>query len=285
MIASNHLRHRLNRDGYVVVPRFLPPERLHYLAHVAETVRGRPVADSLGRDRYTGHVTEMAELPQLAEALSWPDHFNLLREIGFHDPRWFMAFLLQKPPGSAGLYWHQDWWGWRERSSYYPAPPLLFMMFYLVDTGPRNGCLRVLPGTHLRQHPLHRASALADYTSPSSFTAPELFSHAKGEVNVPVSAGDLVIRDARLLHATHANCSPEWRPMLSLSVAGNYRALGRSVRRTMEVKRPKIEKVWSTQQWEQVRDAMCLGPAGGEMLPIDRTPSFQPLSVSMTTTT
>ena len=28
-------------------------------------------------------------------------------------------------------------------------------MYYLVDTTPENGCLRVLAGSHLKRHPVH----------------------------------------------------------------------------------------------------------------------------------
>jgi len=268
-------RQRLEDDGYLVVPHFLSDERVRLLIAIAASARASSAPDLLGRDRYAGRVSEMAELPDLADVLRWPEHFGLLKQLGFIDPKWFMAFLLQKPPGGDALYWHQDWWGWGHELSYNRSPPLMFMMFYLVDTTPENGCLRVLPGTHVKPHPLHEATALPDYISDSSFDAPELFGRVEGEIDVPVSAGDLVIRDARLLHATHANRSGQWRPMLSISVAGAYATLPPAIRRTMEIKRPKIEKSWPASLWEQVKNDLCICRTDGTALQIDRVPNFR----------
>ena len=38
----------------------------------------------------------------------------------------------------------------------------LFLMVYLVDTTPANGCLRVLPGSHLRKIPLDDELGMED---------------------------------------------------------------------------------------------------------------------------
>ncbi|WP_153316573.1 phytanoyl-CoA dioxygenase family protein [Sinorhizobium medicae] len=275
LIEPPPTRQRLEDDGYLVVPRFLSDERVRLLDAIAAAARTSCAADHLGRDRYAGRVAEMAELPQLADVLCWPEHFELLKRLGFADPKWFMAFLLQKPPGGEALYWHQDWWGWRHHLSYNRAPPLMFMMFYLVDTTSDNGCLRVLPGSHVKPHPLHEVTALADYISYSSFDVPELFGRVEGEIDVPVSAGDLVIRDARLLHATHVNRSAQWRPMLSISVAGAYANLPSVIRRTMEIKRPKIEKTWPPSLWDQVKNDLSICPSAGTALKIDRVPNFR----------
>ena len=43
-----------------------------------------------------------------------------------------------------------------EPRAYSDLPPQLFAMFYLTDTSPRNGCLRVIPGSHRKRHRLLR---------------------------------------------------------------------------------------------------------------------------------
>ena len=56
------------------------------------------------------------------------------------------------------LFWHRDWWGWNHPVSYGdPVPQQVFLMYYTVDTTPGNGCLRLIPGSHLERHPMHDA--------------------------------------------------------------------------------------------------------------------------------
>jgi len=274
--ASNfRLREDLRRNGYCIVPDFLDERRLASLQHIAAKARRKPVAAPRDRDAYTGHVTELGDMPDLASLLCWARPFALLRELGFTDPRWFMAFLMQKPPGGLGLYWHQDWWGWSDPISYQDAPPLLFLMVYLVDVTPANGCLRALPGTHISACDLHVSAPQDSYVDMGDGPGDGLFSLQQGEVDVPVRKGDLIVRDARMLHATHPNHSPRWRPMIMISVAPNFRSLPEPMRRTMEIKRPKLERRWPNESWDMVHDKMSVGPSAGDALPIIRVPDFR----------
>lgn len=244
------------------------------LAAVAAKVRERAPAEIFKRDVYSGLVAELSEVPDLAEVLCWTEPFDLLRDMGFSDPKWFMAFLIQKPPWAPRLYWHQDWWGWADPETYLNQPLLLFFMLYLVDVTPTNGCLRVLPGSHRTEHELHRRSALADHLGYDGADSDPLLAFAPGERDVPARKGDLIIRDARLLHATHANATDAWRPMLSLSVAPDFGSLSLPIRRTMEIKRPKIERRWSDVAWRRVAPHMSLGPREGQASPLVRIPDF-----------
>ncbi|MEC8595240.1 MAG: phytanoyl-CoA dioxygenase family protein [SAR324 cluster bacterium] len=55
---------------------------------------------------------------------------------------------ISKPPKSPALFWHQDWWDWNEPSSFTYQMAQVFVMIYLKDTTPQNGCLRVIPGSN-----------------------------------------------------------------------------------------------------------------------------------------
>jgi hypothetical protein len=46
----------------------------------------------------------------------------------------------------------KDTWYWDEELAYGQNPAQVFVMLYLQDTSASNGCLRVLPGTHLQWH-------------------------------------------------------------------------------------------------------------------------------------
>ena len=107
-------------------------------------------------------------------------------------------------------------------------------MYYLVDTDRQNGCLRLIPGSHLNRHPLHQY--IPEYeNNVKRFNRAEelnhsLFQPAEGEVDVPVKAGDLVIGDARLFHSAHSNQSKTWRTVLTLWYWPDFNAMPESVR-------------------------------------------------------
>ena len=104
------------------------------------------------------------------------------------------------------------------------VPPQVFLMYYLTDTSRENGCLRVIPGSHTRHNPLH--DVLAEPHSEVLGRAESLdraeFGRRPDEVDVPVRAGELVIGDARLLHASHPNGSDRHRTVLTLWYQPDY---------------------------------------------------------------
>ena len=62
-------------------------------------------------------------------------------------------------------------------------------MYYLTDTTPHNGCLRVIPGSHRKRHRLHDQASpmytdeLRTYANPENIA----FQLAEGEIDVPVN--------------------------------------------------------------------------------------------------
>src|SRR5262249_17262717 len=155
--------------------------------------------------------------PVFPRLFTWPKALEALAALGFPQPKWWSAFLLSKAPHAPALYWHQDWWAWDHPCSADPIPQQLFLMYYLTDTCVENGCLRGPPGTHRRRIPLHDElpDAHSEATYQASMDTP-LFRRHREEVDVPVRAGDLVIGDARLLHAAHANQTDRRRSCLTL---------------------------------------------------------------------
>lgn len=267
-----HRAHELFVDGYCVIDDVLGQEDLARLRAIcgAQTVDAER---KFPGDGFLGHVTDVSALPELGWFVGLEQHYALLRALGCPDPKWFMGFVIQKPPHSPGLYWHQDWWGWSDEVSFGDRPPLLVLAFYLRDVGTENGCLRVLRGTHRRRHALHAemgrtAELLGD---DGERRAHPLLASLPDAVDVPVRAGDMVVQDARLLHATHPNASPDWRPMIFLSVIPDMAWLSEAVQATVEIKRPKVERSWPAQHYDLVcaRQARYHGTAAPA--PINRT--------------
>jgi ectoine hydroxylase-related dioxygenase (phytanoyl-CoA dioxygenase family) len=133
---------------------------------------------------------------------------EIMDELGLGDFKAGGAFqIISKPAAGPPLYWHQDWARWDDPLSLSPWPQQVFLNWYLSDTYPENGCLRVIPGSHLKRFDLH--DQLVPPHEGGGYDVEEtnewMFLDHPDAVDVPVRTGDLVIADARLLHGTHAN--------------------------------------------------------------------------------
>ena len=88
--------------------------------------------------------------------------------------------------------------------------------WYLTETNVRNGCLRVLPGSHLRRMDIHE-HLVAPHEG-GGYEVEEsnewMFMRHPDAIDVPVQPGQLLIGDARMLHGTHPNRSGERRTVL-----------------------------------------------------------------------
>jgi len=164
-----------------------------------------------------GSLIHLADNPEYADVIAAPALSTLFRECGATDLRFTGGFLISKPGGGPPLFWHQDWWGWDDASAYQPRAQQLFAMIYLTDTSIENGCLRVIPGSHRRDHGLHHldtahSEGMQGFRDPSN----PAYADDPDQVAVPVKAGDVLIGDARLIHGAFANRTDEERPLLTL---------------------------------------------------------------------
>lgn len=154
-----------------------------------------------------------------ADLVADPNVCAALGELGFHQPRFGHGRIISKPPHSPQLYWHRDGRFWNDPTALTPLPRQVFLMFYLVDTTPANGCLRVVPGSHLRSHPMDHVVGVSGRTSEQQrFANPDhpSFGTMVGEIDVPLKSGDCVVGYSELLHSAHSNTSEEKRTCLTM---------------------------------------------------------------------
>jgi hypothetical protein len=226
----------LRERGSCVFPRLIEPELIAELAHVAVERAGRQTREEAERQRYTGSLIGLELEPAFARLIAHPGILAALARLGWPRPRYMNGYIISKPAGGPGLYWHQDWWGWDHPLSYEPAPPMLFAMCYLTDTRRENGCLRAIPGSHRRRHRLHDLlpDAHTDHSDRGDGAGPEHAIVAE-EADIAVRAGDLVLGDARMLHATHANRSAARRTVITMWYIPDFAGLPEAMR--MEIAR------------------------------------------------
>ena len=176
---------------------------------------------------------------------------NAFKRIGYTNPKWSSGYIIGKSPNSAPLYWHNDWWAWDDPISLEADPAMLFVMFYLTDTNKKNGCLRVIPGSHLEYNKIHKIiknhhSYYRLYKDPSD----PVFDIVDDEIEITSSVGDVILGDSRLLHAAHANKSNEMRVVITLWYYPNFDHLPDHIKASSEHKWPKN---WSSKSKEKLQ--------------------------------
>lgn len=191
----------LKTDGYCVVPNILDSQMLQALR---DRMNDRELSKTPDENFSNAGAFVVARYndPLIVQLLTWPKTLATLRELGFGSPKLHNFYVSTKPPDAEPLTWHSDLFYEYEKDE----PAELFLIYYLQDTSPNNGCLRVVPGSHKWSHQKRHQQ-------------PENPDIRSDEVDVPVKAGDLFIGDRRILHATHANDSEAWRTCFTIAFA------------------------------------------------------------------
>lgn len=263
---------RLVEDGYCLVEGVLDAEMLRRLRQRTDALLDIQTEEQRRQQKSTGSMISVFDDPLFAELVAWPRAVGVLHRLGMLRPKFSSGFVISKPPGSPALFWHQDWWGWNDPCSYTPLPQQLFLMYYLVDTEPHNGCLRLLRGSHRKRHPMHdtvpdahteELRRVADPAHPAYQALPD-------EVDVPVRAGDLVIGDSRLLHAAHANSSAARRTVVTLWYHPYFSLLPEPIQ--AQIGAPRERGSWTGAVLEGVRDLIPSYEGRAEPLEWNRVP-------------
>lgn len=246
--TTKELTTRLAEDGYCVVPQVLAKSMLQSLlrrfgdTELVHAPKGN-FGDSGALIKADYHDSIMVQL------LTWPRTLDALAALGFTDPRLHSFYVTTKPPKAEGLAWHSDLFYRYEQ----PAPAELFLIYYLQDTVPENGCLRVVPGSHLWSHDKRHEQ-------------PENAAIRNDKVDVAVKAGDLFIGDRRILHATHPNSTDTWRTGITIAYAPNFATLPESVQALIVKNQCLPPKGW----WDDKALTTIIDERLREILPVYR---------------
>ncbi|MEM7019097.1 MAG: phytanoyl-CoA dioxygenase family protein [Pseudomonadota bacterium] len=219
-------RQQLLEDGFCIVDGHLPEGTIDMLRSWSDDwlqkVKHSKRWKYQGSDIYVGGIRHQAK--------HYPNHpKDEVVDMLIEQPKEIMAALgiadlhsggifqiISKPAHAPALYWHQDWGRWGDPISMSPWPQQVFLNWYLTDTRPENGCLRAIPGSHLRRLELH--SHLIKPHEGGGYDVDEedewMFYDHPEAIDVPVKAGQLLIADARLLHSTHPNHTEKRRTVL-----------------------------------------------------------------------
>ena len=224
-------RHQLEEHGFCHVPAVLDPAALRATREAAGAALGTIGADHRAQWRSQGSLVPVADHAFFAPLIAHPGFQAMFGRLGFRGTRFSSGYVISKPPGGPALFWHQDWWGWQHPISREGRIAQVALFLYMTDTTRQNGCLRLIPGSHRRPHPLHDLVDAHDPTL-AAVRNPEdaAFASHPDEVDVPVTAGDVVVVDARLIHGAHPNRSGRERTNITLWWHPDYEGLPAPIR-------------------------------------------------------
>lgn len=207
---------RYLEDGYLVSRSVLDPARVEVLRQEARRLldlctrepaqyeaRIEWEVDHLAETDQTGMQGVIRKLEPVSD-LS-PTYADLARDPAVTTPaarifgepvELFEDKLNLKLPGGSPYPWHQDWsCCWRAHTD-----ELVTCFVYLHDADKTNGCLQVVPGSHLGK-PLHPFRGGGHFeVDPASVPKDKIQP-------VPLRAGDMICFDSYLLHYSDLNRS------------------------------------------------------------------------------
>ncbi len=222
-INDSDMKKQFTNDGFYVFRSLLEPDLIDRLRRITDEVLDQQDEAHFEQQRAPGSMVmidwEMAyRYDVFAELIVHPKLLKSLAQLGFSHPKFGHGRIISKPPHSPRLFWHEDGRFWDDPVSYTPQPIQCFLMYYLVGTTPENGCLRVIPGSHLKRHALHDQVPERHTEKLSTYADPEhiAFQHAEGEIDVPLKAGDAVMGYGTLFHSAHANRTDQRRTGLTM---------------------------------------------------------------------
>jgi len=258
-------------DGYCVFPQALSQDLIDRLRDVTNRLLDVQSLDERNKVRAQGSMLPTNSDPIFAELVAYPAALDAFHELGFTDPKFSDGYIISKPGGSPRLFWHYDWFAWEDERSYELPAPQLFCMYYLSDTRRENGCLRVIPGSHVNHHPLHdliaepHSKALGQAQDPQGVE----FSDQADEIDVPVMAGDLLIGDARLLHAAHENNTSDRRTLITLWYQPDLASLPERIQAQMAAKAQSVPESWPAEA--RVKMNAMMAKYAGDAAPYPRS--------------
>ena len=226
---NNIKRNLFENNGYAVFTNILEEKNIKSLTIFSYKILNFQDEEHF-KDNYTTGSMVMIDWAMvqknkvLGDLIVNPKILKELFKLGFKEPKFGHGRIISKPPKSPRLFWHEDGRFWNDPVSYTNQPIQCFIMYYLTDTSRKNGCLRVIPGSHKKRHRLHDLAFERHNDYLKTYANPEdiQFQDAEGEIDVCLNAGDAVMGYANLFHASHANNSDKKRTVLTLWYYPDY---------------------------------------------------------------
>ena len=268
---------QLIEKGYCIFPKILN----FYLKNRLKKATNKLLDNLTDKDKELsgsqGSIFAMQyQDPAFQDLICLPKALEALKSLGFTSVRYWSGYVIAREPRTESSYWHQDWIFWGEKESRDKYPHQLFLMYYLTNTNKKNGCLRVIPGSHHKRCSAHDFNSGHDndarYEDPKTSSA---YDRHPREIDVPIKSGDLLIGDARILHSTNSNETDGRRTVMTLWFLPRYNELSDIVKRGFSnyLYQPPTDSL-SSDQMRKMKKILVNDMSGSKIPEFDRTPKY-----------
>lgn len=215
-----------HRDGYLVLRRFLTEEELRPLEVAFERFKsgavkgmGRDLCDMSGPYSRPFEEYNMVNcvLPRVYDPSLVGNIFELraasvARQLIGDDATLDYDQHLSKKPGKADAVfaWHQDLGYWPTGT---PDTRTTTCSLALDDATLENGCLHVVPGTHLEPalRPHRPTLSGSGGEREETHTLSVVLGDGDRPIPLPLGRGDITVHNERIVHGSGGNPSDRWR--------------------------------------------------------------------------
>jgi ectoine hydroxylase-related dioxygenase (phytanoyl-CoA dioxygenase family) len=209
-VQDSHQR-QFQTDGYILVPQLFSAEEMSLLNRYARADQ-QVAAKATSRADAQGGTTTLSLSNVLEDNLysavvrSRRVAENMARLLGDEVYHYHHKMMLKEPLIGGAWEWHQDYGYWYDYGCLYPH---MGSCFIAVDRATRaNGCLQVLPGSHLIGRMNHMK------VGGQTGADPERVQAALDRLPlayVTMEPGDAIFFHGNLLHRSDQNTSPDPR--------------------------------------------------------------------------
>ena len=196
------LKEAYERDGYAIVRQVLDPVLVAELGQHIEWLRARHPQQPT---ELLGH-TLIANDPFWVRFIGEDRLLDVAAQIIGPNIAFFAADYICKAPGAGRpVNWHQD-------GNYWPLEPMdvVTIWFAVSQSGPHNGGVRVIPGSHKAGHLNHVESDAESANILGQELDPTLLEESKA-VDIVLDPGDISMHHPYTLHGSQRNTSELWR--------------------------------------------------------------------------
>lgn len=180
------------KNGYIVLKSLYTQEEVKRLKEEAAAVMSRPPDDKIGVFLGLAPVSELFKQAAAAPALADTLKAIIGPQVRFLNDK----LVLKNAETDFGSPWHQDY-------PYWHGSHKLSVWIALDDANPDNGCLRVVPGSHLQGSIDHDGDASDGKGFVNRLT--ETAIDPSQVVDLPAASGDAIVFHDLLLHSSYPN--------------------------------------------------------------------------------
>ena len=112
-------------NGYIKLNDIINKKIIKKVKDASFVLIKKQTKSEIKRQISTGSMISVSKKETFIELIKNPLILKSIKDLGFNDIKWSSGYIINKPPKSPPLYWHNDWWAWDDQISYINKPSMI----------------------------------------------------------------------------------------------------------------------------------------------------------------